>query len=36
MDGSSYFPSRPEMEQGLQAFAERTKIVARYARNAVA
>ncbi|HEY6056641.1 MAG TPA: NAD(P)-binding domain-containing protein [Candidatus Limnocylindrales bacterium] len=30
MDGSSYFPSRPEMEQGLVAFAERTGIVARY------
>jgi len=30
MDGSSYFPSRPEMEKGLVAFAERAKIVARY------
>ncbi len=30
MDGTSYFPSRPEMEKGLQAFAERAKIVARY------
>jgi thioredoxin reductase len=30
MEGVSYFPSRPEMEQGLAAFAERTGIVARY------
>jgi thioredoxin reductase len=30
MDGSSYFPSRPEMEKGLVAFAERSGIVARY------
>jgi thioredoxin reductase len=30
MDGTSYFPSRPEMEKGLAAFAERAKIVARY------
>ena len=30
MDGTSYFPSRPEMEAGLVAFAERTGIVARY------
>ena len=30
MDGTSYFPSRPEMEKGLVAFAERTGIVARY------
>ncbi len=29
MDGSSYFPSRPEMEQGLQTFAARTGIVVR-------
>ncbi|MGZ4203833.1 MAG: NAD(P)-binding domain-containing protein [Actinomycetota bacterium] len=30
MDGTSYFPARPEMEKGLVAFAERTGIVARY------
>jgi thioredoxin reductase len=30
MDGTSYFPSRPEMEAGLVAFAERTGIRARY------
>lgn len=30
MDGSSYFPSRPEMEAGLAAFAGRTGIRARY------
>jgi len=30
MDGTSYFPSRPEMEAGLAAFAERTGIRARY------
>ncbi|HSL32020.1 MAG TPA: NAD(P)-binding domain-containing protein [Candidatus Limnocylindrales bacterium] len=30
MDGSSYFPSRPEMEANLASFAERTGIVARY------
>ncbi len=30
MDGTSYFPSRPEMELGLATFAERTGIVARY------
>jgi thioredoxin reductase len=30
MDGTSYFPSRPEMEQGLQAFAERAGIKCRY------
>ena len=30
MDGSSYFPSRPEMEQNLTAFARRTGIQARY------
>lgn len=30
MDGTSYFPSRPEMEQGLVAFAERAGIRCRY------
>ncbi len=30
MDGSSYFPSRPEMEASLAAFAERTAIPVRY------
>ncbi|MBA2373382.1 MAG: NAD(P)-binding domain-containing protein [Chloroflexi bacterium] len=30
MDGSSYFPSRPEMEENLVAFAERAGIVVRY------
>jgi thioredoxin reductase len=30
MDGTSYFPSRPEMEQNIAAFAERTGTVARY------
>ncbi len=30
MDGSSYFPSRPEMEASLAAFAERTRLVVRY------
>jgi len=30
MDGSSYFPSRPEMEANLAAFAERAGIVIRY------
>lgn len=30
MDGTSYFPSRPEMEAGLAAFAERTGVAARY------
>jgi len=30
MDGSSYFPSRPEMEQNIAAFADRTGTVARY------
>ena len=30
MDGTSYFPSRPEMERGLVAFAERTAIKVRY------
>ncbi len=30
MDGSSYFPSRPEMEANLAAFAERGGIAVRY------
>ena len=30
MDGSSYFPSRPEMQQGLETFAARTGIRVRY------
>jgi thioredoxin reductase len=30
MDGSSYFPARSEMEQGLIAFAERTGLSIRY------
>ena len=30
MDGSSYFPSRPEMEQNIATFAARTGTVARY------
>jgi thioredoxin reductase len=30
MDGSSYFPSRPEMESGIVAFAQRTALEARY------
>lgn len=30
MDGTSYFPSRPEMEANLVAFAERTSIDIRY------
>jgi thioredoxin reductase len=30
MDGSSYFPSRPEMEASLAAFAERTALRVRY------
>ena len=30
MDGTSYYPSRPEMERNLATFAERTKIVARF------
>jgi thioredoxin reductase len=30
MDGTSYFPSRPEVEAGLAAFAERAGVVARY------
>jgi thioredoxin reductase len=30
MDGSSYFPSRPEMQRGLETFAARTGITVRY------
>jgi thioredoxin reductase len=30
MDGTSYFPSRPEMELNIATFAERTGTVARY------
>jgi thioredoxin reductase len=30
MDGTSYFPSRPEMQASLEAFAERAAIVVRY------
>ncbi len=30
MDGTSYFPSRPEMERGLALFAERTGLPVRY------
>ncbi|MEO5885628.1 MAG: NAD(P)-binding domain-containing protein [Candidatus Limnocylindrales bacterium] len=30
MDGSSYFPSRPEMEANLAAFAERAGVIVRY------
>jgi len=30
MDGTSYFPSRPEMEKGLVTFAERTGLRIRY------
>jgi len=30
MDGSSYYPSRPEMERNLATFAERTGIQVRY------
>ena len=30
MDGTSYFPSRPEMEASLRTFAERTGIAIRY------
>lgn len=30
MDGTSYFPSRPEMERGLVAFAERAALTCRY------
>ena len=30
MDGSSYFPSRPEMERNLATFAERARLAVRY------
>jgi len=30
MDGTSYFPSRPEMQRGLELFAERTRLRVRY------
>lgn len=30
MDGTSYFPSRDEMERGLAAFAERSELTVRY------
>ena len=30
MDGSSYFPSRPEMQANLEAFADRAGVVVRY------
>jgi thioredoxin reductase len=30
MDGTSYFPSRPEMQRGLETFAEQTQIRVRY------
>lgn len=30
MDGTSYFPSRPEMEQNLALFAERARVGVRY------
>jgi thioredoxin reductase len=30
MDGSSSFPSRPEMERNLAAFADRTRVAVRY------
>jgi thioredoxin reductase len=30
MDGTSYFPSRPEMEANLVAFADRAKVAIRY------
>ena len=30
MDGTSYFPSRPEMQKGLETFAKRTGIHIRY------
>jgi thioredoxin reductase len=30
MDGTSYFPSRPEMQRGLELFSERTGIRVRY------
>jgi thioredoxin reductase len=30
MDGSSYFPTRPQMEQGIAAFVERTGVAVRF------
>ena len=30
MDGSSYYPSRPEMERNLATFAERTGVAVRF------
>ena len=30
MDGTSYYPSRPEMQRNLEAFAERTGVAVRY------
>ena len=30
MDGTSYFPSRPEMQRGLELFAERAQLRVRY------
>jgi thioredoxin reductase len=30
MDGTSYFPSRPEMQRNLEAFVERTELPIRY------
>jgi thioredoxin reductase len=30
MDGTSYYPSRPEMERNLAAFADRTRVAVRY------
>src|SRR3989441_3923271 len=30
MDGTSYFPSRPEMQKGLETFAQRTGIRVRH------
>ena len=32
MDGTSYFPSRPEMERGLVTFVERTGLSVRYGK----
>ena len=36
MDGTSYFPSRPEMQKGLETFAERTGIRVRHGTRWVA
>lgn len=30
MDGTSYFPSRPEMQRGLETFADRTRLSVRF------